>query len=63
MARPITMFTGQWAGYTGPVSVEGKNACMDRLLGSPGALRYVRGKLFDAPSAAFDAAFPATGDS
>ena len=32
MARPITMFTGQWAGYTGPVPVEGEDAGMDRPL-------------------------------
>ncbi len=30
---------------------------MDRLLGAPDALQFVRGKLFDAPKAAFDAAF------
>ena len=32
-------------------------------LGAPDALRCVRGKLFDAPSATFDAAFSASGAS
>jgi hypothetical protein len=30
---------------------------MDRLVGAPDALAYVRSKLFDKPEAAFDAAF------
>jgi hypothetical protein len=30
---------------------------MDRLLGAPEALTYVRNLLFDKPEAAFDAAF------
>jgi sugar phosphate isomerase/epimerase len=44
-------------GYTGPISVEWEDAGMDRLLGAPDALQFVRSKLFDAPAAAFDAAF------
>ncbi|GGS23703.1 xylose isomerase [Streptomyces humidus] len=44
-------------GYTGPVSIEWEDAGMDRLVGAPDALRYVRSHLFDAPAAAFDAAF------
>ena len=32
MASPITMFTGQWAGNSGPVSAEGEDAGMGRLL-------------------------------
>jgi sugar phosphate isomerase/epimerase len=44
-------------GYEGPISVEWEDAGMDRLLGAPDALAYVRSKLFDAPTAAFDAAF------
>jgi hypothetical protein len=30
---------------------------MDRLVGAPDALAFVRSKLFDQPEAAFDAAF------
>ncbi|BCY11925.1 sugar phosphate isomerase/epimerase [Actinoplanes sp. L3-i22] len=44
-------------GYTGPISVEWEDAGMDRLVGAPSALEFVRRNLFDAPSAAFDAAF------
>jgi sugar phosphate isomerase/epimerase len=44
-------------GYSGPISVEWEDAGMDRLLGAPDALAYVRSKLFDKPDAAFDAAF------
>ncbi|WIM99536.1 sugar phosphate isomerase/epimerase family protein [Actinoplanes oblitus] len=44
-------------GYHGPISVEWEDAGMDRLVGAPEALAFVRDRLFDAPSAAFDAAF------
>jgi sugar phosphate isomerase/epimerase len=44
-------------GYAGPISVEWEDAGMDRLVGAPDALAYVRSKLFDKPEAAFDAAF------
>jgi sugar phosphate isomerase/epimerase len=44
-------------GYAGPISVEWEDAGMDRLVGASDALAYVRSKLFDAPEAAFDAAF------
>ncbi|KUL39991.1 sugar phosphate isomerase/epimerase family protein [Actinoplanes awajinensis] len=44
-------------GYTGPISVEWEDAGMDRLVGAPSALEFVRKNLFDAPTAAFDAAF------
>jgi sugar phosphate isomerase/epimerase len=44
-------------GYTGPISVEWEDAGMDRLVGAPEALEYVRRLAFDAPAAAFDAAF------
>ncbi|GIH64493.1 sugar phosphate isomerase/epimerase family protein [Microbispora siamensis] len=44
-------------GYSGPISVEWEDAGMDRLVGAPDALAFVRGKLFDAPETAFDAAF------
>ncbi|MGH3318736.1 MAG: sugar phosphate isomerase/epimerase family protein [Streptosporangiaceae bacterium] len=43
--------------YDGPISVEWEDAGMDRLLGAPEALRYVRALNFDKPRAAFDAAF------
>jgi sugar phosphate isomerase/epimerase len=46
-------------GYSGPISVEWEDAGMDRLVGAPEALRFVRTLQFDAPSAAFDAAFSA----
>jgi sugar phosphate isomerase/epimerase len=44
-------------GYAGPISVEWEDAGMDRLVGAPDALQFVRRLSFDAPSAAFDAAF------
>jgi sugar phosphate isomerase/epimerase len=50
-------------GYTGPASVEWEDAGMDRLVGAPDALAFLRKLSFDAPAAAFDAAFstPAAG--
>ena len=48
-------------GYDGPISVEWEDAGMDRLVGAPEALAFVRRLAFDAPEAAFDAAF-ATSD-
>jgi len=44
-------------GYSGPISVEWEDAGMDRLRGAPEALEFVRSRLWEAPSAAFDAAF------
>ncbi len=44
-------------GYDGPISVEWEDAGMDRLVGAPEALAFVRKLAFDAPDAAFDAAF------
>ena len=44
-------------GYEGPISVEWEDAGMDRLIGAPEALEFVRSLTFDPPSAAFDAAF------
>jgi hypothetical protein len=44
-------------GYDGPISVEWEDAGMDRLVGAPEALALVRRLAFDAPEAAFDAAF------
>jgi len=46
-------------GYEGPISVEWEDAGMDRLVGAPEALEFVRRNAFDAPAAAFDAAFSA----
>lgn len=46
-------------GYEGPLSVEWEDAGMDRLLGAPAALAFVRSLNFDPPSSAFDAAFSA----
>ena len=44
-------------GYTGPISIEWEDAGMDRLVGAPEALQFVRRLAFDSPDAAFDAAF------
>lgn len=44
-------------GYQGPISVEWEDAGMDRLVGAPEALEFVRSIAFDKPDAAFDAAF------
>jgi sugar phosphate isomerase/epimerase len=44
-------------GYAGPISVEWEDAGMDRLVGAPEALAFVRSLAFDPPTAAFDAAF------
>ena len=44
-------------GYAGPISVEWEDAGMDRLVGAPEALEFVRRLAFDPPTAAFDAAF------
>ncbi|MBK5248061.1 MAG: sugar phosphate isomerase/epimerase [Actinomycetales bacterium] len=44
-------------GYDGPISVEWEDAGMDRLIGAPEALEFVKKLAFDAPDAAFDAAF------
>jgi sugar phosphate isomerase/epimerase len=45
-------------GYQGPISVEWEDAGMDRLVGAPGALAYVRELTrIEPPAASFDAAF------
>src|SRR3712207_6482119 len=49
-------------GYDGPISVEWEDAGMDRLVGAPEALAFVRRLAFDPPAAAFDAAFSSGGD-
>ena len=48
-------------GYDGPTSIEWEDAGMDRMLGAPDALAFVR-KLNEItpPSAAFDTAFSST---
>ena len=47
-------------GYDGPLSVEWEDAGMDRLVGAPEALSFVRRLSSYEPSgAAFDAAFSA----
>ncbi len=44
--------------YDGPISVEWEDAGMDRLMGGPEALEYIRRMCAIEPSAAsFDAAF------
>jgi sugar phosphate isomerase/epimerase len=44
-------------GYDGPISIEWEDAGMDRLLGAPEALKFVRGLAFEPPAIRFDAAF------
>jgi len=44
-------------GYDGPLSVEWEDAGMDRLVGAPEALEFVRKLSFKPSEAAFDAAF------
>lgn len=48
-------------GYDGPISIEWEDAGMDRLVGAPESLEFVRKLLFDPPEAAFDAAFSSGG--
>jgi sugar phosphate isomerase/epimerase len=43
--------------YQGPLSVEWEDAGMDRMVGAPEALGFVKQFAFDQPDAAFDAAF------
>lgn len=43
--------------YAGPISIEWEDAGMDRLIGAPEALDYVRKLAFDSPEASFDSAF------
>jgi sugar phosphate isomerase/epimerase len=43
--------------YAGPISIEWEDAGMDRLVGAPEALAFVRRLAFDPPTASFDAAF------
>ena len=44
-------------GYAGPISIEWEDAGMDRLVDALSALEFVCSQLFDAPAAAFEAAF------
>ncbi|WP_370326659.1 sugar phosphate isomerase/epimerase family protein [Euzebya sp.] len=44
-------------GYDGPISVEWEDAGMDRLVGAPESLEYLKRLDWDVPTAAFDAAF------
>ena len=44
-------------GYDGPISVEWEDAGMDREVGAPEALAYLRRLDWPAPASAFDAAF------
>ena len=48
-------------GYDGPISIEWEDAGMDRLVGAPEALEFVRRLAFDPPTASFDAAFSSGG--
>jgi sugar phosphate isomerase/epimerase len=44
-------------GYQGPLSVEWEDAGMDRLVGAPAALEFVRANALPPSASAFDAAF------
>jgi hypothetical protein len=45
-------------GYDGPISVEWEDAGMDRLVGGPDALAFIRRLTqIEPPASAFDAAF------
>jgi sugar phosphate isomerase/epimerase len=44
-------------GYDGPLSIEWEDAGMDRLVGGPLALKFVRENAVEPSAAAFDAAF------
>ena len=44
-------------GYEGPISLEWEDAGMDREFGAPEGLEFLRRLDWDAPAAAFDAAF------
>ena len=44
-------------GYDGPISIEWEDAGMDRLVGAPEALEYIRKLLWDVPEGSFDDAF------
>ncbi|MEP7053968.1 MAG: sugar phosphate isomerase/epimerase family protein [Actinomycetota bacterium] len=48
-------------GYDGPISIEWEDAGMDRLVGGPEALQFVRRLAISPPTASFDAAF-SSGD-
>lgn len=47
-------------GYRGPISIEWEDAGMDRRRGAAEAQKFVRGLLWDLPTASFDAAFTAS---
>ncbi|SEG39998.1 Sugar phosphate isomerase/epimerase [Thermomonospora echinospora] len=45
-------------GYDGPISIEWEDAGMDRLIGAPDALNFIRGLTrIEPPAASFDSAF------
>jgi sugar phosphate isomerase/epimerase len=44
-------------GYNGPISVEWEDSGMDREIGAPEALQYLKRLNFDPPATRFDAAF------
>jgi sugar phosphate isomerase/epimerase len=49
-------------GYSGPISVEWEDAGMDRAVGAPDALEFVRRLTqIEPPAASFDAAFSSGG--
>jgi sugar phosphate isomerase/epimerase len=49
-------------GYDGPLSIEWEDAGMDRLVGGPMALKFVRENAVEPSAAAFDAAFSSGRD-
>lgn len=49
-------------GYEGPISVEWEDAGMDRMIGAPEALDFLRGFGFTPPAKRFDQAFERNSD-
>ncbi len=50
-------------GYDGPISVEWEDAGLERTVGAPNALEYLRSQIFPAPTGRFDSAFGSGDDS
>ena len=50
-------------GYRGPISIEWEDAGMDRLVGAPDALQFLRLISFEPPMTSFDAAFSNASDA
>ncbi len=49
-------------GYDGPISIEWEDAGMDRTVGAPRALEFLRSKIYAPPAQSFDASFKSDSD-